>query len=151
MTLLRTQLREVIVQRLRKGTSYRVLDHPLVPISEADLPALTVRLEKATRVEDLTSVLGSGVCIHTYEMPVVVEGIVLAETDLQRALEDMALQIMQIVSEDLTLGGLCKALYWDSGVEVSLSREGEKPLGSVRLVGTLVYRTASHAPEKPWN
>lgn len=151
MTLLRTQLREAICQHLRKGTAYRVLDHPLLPLREADLPALTVKLEKATRVVDLTSVLQSGVCVHTYEMPVVIEGLMFSAEDGQRALEDMALQVMHVLCEDLTLGGLCKTLYWDSGVEITLSREGEKPLGNLRLVGTLLYRTATHAPEQPWN
>lgn len=150
MSLLRTQIREAILQRLRKDAAYRVLDNPFLPLDASDVPVLTVKLEKANRLADLTSVLGSGVCVHTYEMPVVIEGIVLGE-DLQRDLEDMALAVMRALGEDLTLGGLCKALYWDSGVDITLSREGEKPLGSLRLVGTLVYRTATHAPEEPWH
>jgi hypothetical protein len=150
MKPLRTRLREAILQQL-KPLPYRVLDHSLLPLSQEQLPALTVRLEKASALPDLTSVLASGVCIHTYEMPVVIEGLLQGSDDLQLALETMGRNVIQQLSEDWTLGGLCKTFYWDSGLEVVISREGEKPLGSMRLVATLVYRTATHAPEEPWN
>lgn len=145
MSLLRTQIREALLAKLSRLAHYRVLESPLYPLAPRDLPALTVSLEKETLVPDASTLSKDGVCVHTYELPVVVEGILQAAENMHRLLEDMALQVMGVI-DDLTLGGLCKTLRWDSGIELVTSSEAEQPLGRLRLVGTVLYRVADNAP-----
>lgn len=147
MHLLRTQIREALLTRLSQLSNYRVLESPLYPLTPRDLPALTVTLEKETLVPDASTLSKEGVCVHTYELPVVVEGILQGVDNVHRLLEDMALQVMQVI-DDLTLGGLCKTLRWDSGIELITSSEAEQPLGRLRLVATVLYRVAENVPDQ---
>jgi hypothetical protein len=147
MTLLRTQIREAMLTRLSQLTDYRVVDNLLYPLALEELPALTVLLEKEVRLPDYSTVLSNGACVHTYELPAVIEGRVQATQNLQRCCENMAVLAMGVMDKDLTLGGLCKTLNWE-GVEIQTSTEGERPIGKLRLTATLIYRVADNAPNK---
>src|SRR5689334_16291497 len=129
MSLLRTHIREALLAQLSQLSDYRVLENPLYPLAPQDLPALTVSLEKETLVPDASTLGKEGDCVQTYELPVVVEGMVQAPENLHRLLEDMALDVLRVTGEDPTLGGLCKSLRWDSGIELVPSLEGEQPIG----------------------
>jgi hypothetical protein len=150
MTLLRTQIREALLAVLQQHTPYRVFNHAVYPLAVADLPAVTVLLEKENRLLDYSTLSDNDRSVHTYELPIVVEGLTQGSEDLQRACEDMALKVMAAFHDNLTLGGLCKTLRWE-GVEVLLSHEGEQPIGKVRLSATVLYRSAEHAPEQAYH
>jgi hypothetical protein len=145
MKLLRTQMREAIVKKLSVLENMTVFDSPLYPLALQDLPALTVTAEKEIQVPD-SGVLGKdGACIYSYMLPIIVEGILQNTDDLHAACEAIALSVMEALQSDMTLGGLCKALYWESGAEMITSNEGETPIGKVRLSATLLYRAAENA------
>lgn len=149
MALVRTRIREALLARLSQLSDYTVLANALYPLAPQDLPALTVILEKETGVPDASTLNKEGEGVQTYELPVVIEGIVQATENLHRLLEDMALDVLRVMLEDPTLGGLCKSLRWDSGIELIPSSEGEQPIGKLRLVGTVLYRVAENAPDMP--
>lgn len=137
---LRTRIRETLLKQLAEQSPYRVLDNPCHPLALADLPAVTLRLEKESVVPESAVVVSPGVLTQSYTLPVVVEGWLAGSSSLQSDLEIMAVRLMQALQADPTLGGLCQTLTWESGAEITLLAEGEAPMGCVRLVANLLYR-----------
>lgn len=142
---LRTQIRQALLKRLSELKGYRVYDHPSHPLAIRDLPALSVRFEQERDLSDWTTVLRSGVLVHSYECPVRIQGTLCASKTLQTALENLALDIMRLLMAEPTLGGVCKSLRFENGTDITLSSEGEQPLGSVQLQLILLYRVAENA------
>jgi hypothetical protein len=96
-----------------------------------------------------SGVLGKdGACIYSYTLPLIVEGVIQSTDNLHAACETIALAVMEILQSDMTLGGLCKALYWESGAEMIMHNEGETPIAKVRLSATLLYRAAENSPHQ---
>jgi hypothetical protein len=149
MTLLRTQIREAILRQLAEIKGIRVFDSPLYPLALQDLPAVTVTAEKETRLPDSSTVGKDGVVIHSYELPLTIEGVIQGSDHLHSQCEAIALSVMTMLEVDKTLGGLCKALYWESGAEMITASEGETPIGRVRLTATVFYRAAEGVFDQP--
>ena len=143
---LRTYIREALLTQLAEQSPYRVVDNPCHPLTLADLPAVTLKLEKESVVPESAVVKSPGVLTQSYTLPLILEGLLAGSPSLQSDLETMAVCIMQALQQNPTLGGLCQTLTWESGAEITLLAEGEAPMGCVRLVAQLLYRRSDLLP-----
>ena len=151
MTHVRTQIRQAIVTTLTglTTTEDRVFDTQVYPLERAQLPALTVTIEKDNALTDWSTMLESGVLVQTYELPVMVRGYAKATETVQDVLDAIALEVTEALKADRTLGGLSKDIRIDDVPEITVSGTGEQPIGMIHLSCMVLYRIADNAPDVP--
>lgn len=118
----------------------RVFETRLVPWRTAQLPAISVysRSEDGITVESEPRVLRR-------PLSLVIEGVVIANQDVDDALDALSLEIERAMHADPTLGDVCGDSYLASVELGMMDVEGARPMGAVQLVYAVTYRTG--APE----
>lgn len=151
MAHVRTQIRQAIVAVLTglATTGNRVYDTQLYALERAQLPALTVSIEKDSIVSDWSTLLTSGVLIQTYELPITLRAYARATETVQNTLDTIAVEIIEALKADITLGALCKDIRIDDIPEISISGKSEQPIGMIVLNCVVNYRIADNAPTVP--
>ncbi|MDX1901887.1 MAG: hypothetical protein SFW66_07795 [Gammaproteobacteria bacterium] len=151
MTHVRTKIRQAIVTALAglTTTEDRIFDTQIYPLERAQLPAITVAVEKDNVLSDWSTMLESGVLAQTYEMPVMIRGYAKATETVQDVLDAIALEVIEALKADRTLGGLSKDIRIDDVPEITVSGTGEQPIGMITLGCMVLYRIADNAPDVP--
>ena len=136
MSAVRQQIRERIVV-LCQGlttTGNRVFDSRVYNFSQTTLPALAVyALSENSERDSFQSTDGLARTVD-----VMVEGYTQQTEEWETA-----------VAADPTLNGKAKDTFL-SNTEISLTGEGDLPMGVIRMTWTVSYRTKTTLPETPY-
>jgi hypothetical protein len=82
----------------------------------------------------------------TRDLELIVEGYASASSDLEDTLDLIGKEVETAMAGDIGLNSLAVDSYL-SAVEISLSGEGEKPVGVIRHTFLVIYRNAENAPD----
>jgi hypothetical protein len=157
MTPVRTQIRHALINCLRDCSSLegRVFEPPIHAFDPSQLPLLTVTIEKDQVVDDWTSILAmalaGNVLVQMRELSLSLKILVKATIGFPVAdrLDAIASEVTTHLLADRSLGGLCKDIRFNETSEITISDEGEPPMGSLILHGVVLYRIAEPLPQFP--
>lgn len=115
----------------------RVYETRVVPFHRVELPAIAVYAtrdavspeSKDTTARELT---------RTLQLEIV--GAVRSSSNVDDALDDLALQIERAMHADETFGDVCGDCMLGE-TELAVDESGDKPIGFVRLIYDVTYRT----------
>jgi hypothetical protein len=114
-------------------TGTRVFNSRIYPNEQSKLPLLNVyTISESSELDAVGSLLRS--------MDLVVEGFASANSNIENTLDTIAKEVEEALGSDITLNNTCKN-HFISSTEVTLANEGSLPIGVVRLVFTVIYRT----------
>jgi len=114
-------------------TGSNVFNSRVYPNEQSKLPLLNVyTISESSELDAVGSLLRS--------MDLVVEGFASANSNIENTLDTIAKEVEEALGSDITLNGTCKN-HFISSTEVTLANEGSLPIGVVRLVFTVIYRT----------
>lgn len=108
----------------------------------AALPGLTIYSNSEDAV---VSTIGATRTVER-DLELIVEGYASASSDLEDTLDQIGKEIETAMAGDIGLNSLAVDSYL-SAVEISLSGEGEKPIGVIRHTYGIIYRNAENAPD----
>ncbi|MDZ4678401.1 MAG: hypothetical protein SGI74_12930 [Oligoflexia bacterium] len=132
----RAVIREFIVNALKgqTGAGQNVFGNRANPLWEIPLPAILVyaREEHSEPISVATSPLKR-------TLSLAIEVRCQASSNLDDALDDVALEIENVINTDPLLGGnVIESIL--NQTEIEISSEGEKPIGALRLTFEVVYQ-----------
>lgn len=114
-------------------TGTRVFNSRIYPNEQSKLPLLNVyTISENSELDAVGSLLRS--------VDLVVEGFASANSNIENTLDTIAKEVEEALGSDITLNNTCKN-HFISSTEVTLANEGSLPIGVVRLVFTVIYRT----------
>ena len=142
MQPIRTLIRQAIIQLLQasKALPAKVHAESHCPLALQALPLITVSLDKANTLSDWTAHDGEGRLLEMVEQPIIIKITTSGSQSLEVKLEQYAAIISEVLVRDETLGGLVKALRLEDDAELSISHEGEQPIGVLTLRFVALYR-----------
>jgi hypothetical protein len=155
MTPVRTQIRHALINCLRDCSSLegRVFDTPIHAFDPAQLPLLTVTIEKEQVLDDWTSILAMAMAgnllVQMRELSLSLKILVKATEGVADQLDAIASEVTTHLLADRSLGGLCKDIRFNETSEITISDEGEPPMGNLILHGVVLYRIAEPLPQFP--
>lgn len=144
MAHVRKQIRDNVVTAVTglTTTGSRVYRSRVYPVDTVNLPGLLIyTTAEASEIDSLASPRGL-----ERSLDLAVEGVAQATANLDNTLDQIAAEVETALAADTTRGGLAKDTYLAS-TEIQLSDEGDKPVGAVRMIFRVVYRTRETAPE----
>lgn len=140
----RQQIREAVKARLLNQTAAgsRVSKTRVITYRQLELPAISVY----TPVESVEPDESRNTAPRelTRAAQLIIEGVVQQTADVDDALDALALEVETAMHADETLGGKADDSLLES-TETTLTEDGDRLVGVVRLVYSVVYRT--FAPE----
>lgn len=141
----RTQLRNAIIALLNNKTmaKERVLSSHVYALDSNTLPVLLI----STRYEKNTPITLSYPRTIARELDVIIEGYVKMHGDINHTLDTLTLQIEEALITDTSLELLVKELQLES-TEITLSNEGDKPIGMLTMKYLVRYQTKEHLPNQ---
>jgi len=114
-------------------TGSNVFNSRVYPNEEAKLPLLNVfTISEAVELDSVKSTLRN--------LELVVEGFASANSNIENTLDTIATEVEEALGADTDLNGTCLN-HNITNTEITLSNEGSKPLGVVRLTFSVIYRT----------
>ncbi|MDA0307499.1 MAG: hypothetical protein O2832_02100 [Proteobacteria bacterium] len=145
MTHARTQIRNVVKALLLNNTSAgaKVYESRIYPLDDPKLPAILI-YTKQESVGDQMSM--SKPRTQHRELQLTIEVYVKANSTIDETADGLALEIEQIIGNDLSLGGLAKDTIL-STTEIQYSDEGEKPIAVITLTFAVLYAVKENAPQ----
>jgi hypothetical protein len=138
----RTLIRQVLIKQLQASPILRakVSAEQHLPTAIQALPLITISLDKASIIEDWSVINSAGNLLQMVEQPIVVKITATANDKLEKQLEQLAAKVNQALAQDKTLGGLVKTLRLEEEAELSISHEGEQPIGVLTMRFIALYR-----------
>ena len=139
MAHVRKQIRDDVLVTLMglTTTGSRVYPSRVHPNEAANLPALCVYTLNET--SELIAMNGNQL---RRALDLVVEGYARAKSDLDDTLDIIATEVEEALAVDPTRGGVAhKTVISDT--DISLSSEGDQPIGVIRMVFQVDYVTSS--------
>ncbi len=142
MQPIRTQIRLAIIQHLQssKMLQAKVQAEPHCPVALQELPLITVSLDKANVISDWSALDGNGGLMEMIEQSIIIKITAAGNDELEAKLEQIAAAVSQSFAHDETLGGLIKTLRLEEEAEISISHEGEQPIGVLTMRFIALYR-----------
>lgn len=139
MTHVRKQIRDRIASQLTSNVtlvSSRVYTSRVYPLTEANLPAITVYTgsENSGR-------LNMGVGDLNRSLTVDVDLYVRATATFDDDVDAIAVQVEEAIANDFTVNGLAKEAVL-TGTDIQFSGDAEQPVGVAKLTFTVRYVTA---------
>lgn len=114
-------------------TGSNVFNSRVYPNEQSKLPLLNVyTISESSELDAVGRLLRS--------VDLVVEGFASANSNIENTLDTIATEVEEALGSDNTLNSTCKN-HFISSTEVTLANEGSLPIGVVRLVFTVIYRT----------
>lgn len=138
MAHVRQQIRNRIATLLNSGVSLvssRVYNTRVYPLTEANLPAITVY---AGAEQSGLMTIGRKTLMRT--LTVNVDVYARATTSLDNDLDAICVQVEEAIAADFSLSGLAKTTVL-SGTEIDFSGDTEQPVGVARLSFDVEYST----------
>jgi hypothetical protein len=137
----RALLRKAIAADLvgQTAAANRVFQTRLEPMQETELPALTVYVEEES-VDPASEDTAPRELTRLAQVAIV--GWVRASpaTAVEDALDDLALEIETVMDRQMEHGGtVAKSIL--SSTEIAMKMDGSRPMGAIRLVYSVTYRT----------
>lgn len=132
----RKTIRDQVVTTLTglTTTGSNVFNSRVYPNEQSKLPLLNIySLSEASELD------ATGGLLRT--MDLVVEGFAQANSNIENTMDTIAKEVEEALGADHTLNGTCTT-HSLSSTEISLNNEGNLPLGVVRLVFSVIYRTS---------
>jgi len=132
----RKTIRDQVVTTLTglTTTGSNVFNSRIYPNEQSKLPLLNIySLSEASELD------ATGGLLRT--MDLVVEGFAQANSNIENTMDTIAKEVEEALGADHTLNGTCTT-HSLSSTEISLNNEGNLPLGVVRLVFSVIYRTS---------
>lgn len=143
MKPIQSQIRDALVLRLQMMLpAPHIFDALVFPLTEDQLPALTIQLEHDRILEEWSALLRPGVSIHTHECVVSLRIFVKSHEKISEVLDALVFEVIQILERDPTLGGLCQTLQIEIP-EMTTIHEGESPIARMTLTCKIYYRQPS--------
>ena len=139
MAHVRKQIRDRIASQLTSNVSLvssRVYTSRVYPLTEANLPAITVY----TGSEN-SSRLNMGVGDLNRSLTVDVDLYVRATGTFDDDVDAIAVQVEEAIASDFTVNGLAKEAVL-TGTDIQFSGDAEQPVGVAKLTFTVRYVTA---------
>lgn len=142
----RQEIRDAVkAQLIGTGPSYRtaagarVFGNRMTPINQVELPALVVYTEDETVAP---SSLSTAPRELTRTLNLAIEGYLRVAPNvlLDDKFDDLALQIETAMDYDCEFGGKCFTAILSS-TEFGIKTEGDRPMGAIRMVYSIVYHT----------
>ena len=132
----RKTIRDQVVTTLTglTTTGSNVFNSRVYPNEQSKLPLLNIYSLSESSELDAT-----GGLLRT--MDLVVEGFAQANSNIENTMDTIAKEVEEALGADHTLNGTCTT-HSLSSTEISLNNEGNLPLGVVRLVFSVIYRTS---------
>ena len=138
----RTQIRDRVAALLAHvGTVYKAR---VYPTGECALPVVLVSCGPE-QMEPVTLSLSSGYQLERV-LAIIVEARVADCSDLDEALNELAVAIETALGADPTLGGAAHDSH-PVAIEVSRSGDGRQPIGAIRMTFEVRYSTSTVDPE----
>lgn len=114
-------------------TGSNVFNSRVYPNEQSKLPLLNVyTLSESSELDAIGRLLRS--------VDLVVEGFASANSSIENTLDTISKEVEEALAVDSTFNGTCKN-HFISSTEVTLANEGSLPIGVVRMVFTVQYRT----------
>lgn len=136
----RKQIREAVASVVTglTTTGSDVFQSRVYPVETSSLPCLLVY----TTEEETTDYNGTKML---RELLVMVEGYAKATSDVDDTMDLICEEVETAIFADPTIGGLCKFGMLDR-TEITLSGEGEKPLGKASMEFKFIYHVDGATP-----
>ena len=131
----RKTIRDQVISYLTglSTTGSNVFNSRVYPNEQSKLPLLNVyTLSESSELDAIGNLLRS--------VDLVVEGFASANSSIENTLDTISKEVEEALAVDSTLNGTCKN-HFISSTEVTLANEGSLPIGVVRMVFTVQYRT----------
>lgn len=140
MAHVREQLRDRVITLVTglTTTGTNVFRSRYYPMEASKLPGLAVYTINE-RSELDTMGLGTTPTLER-RLDLVIEGYAQALSDIDETLDDIALEVENAIGADSTLNSLCRDCYLTE-TSIKILGDGDKPIGAVRLVFEINYRT----------
>ena len=135
MTHQRKTIRDAVITTLTglSTTGSRVFNSRVYPNGESKLPCLNVfTLSEAVELDSVKSTIRS--------LELVVEGFASANSNIENTLDTIATEVEEALGSDTSLSNTCQS-HNITNTEITLANEGSLPIGVVRLVFNVIYRT----------
>lgn len=132
----RKTIRDQVVTTLTglTTTGSNVFNSRVYPNEQSKLPLLNIySLSEASELD------ATGGLLRT--MDLVVEGFAQANSNIENTMDTIAKEVEEALGADHTLNSTCTT-HSLSSTEINLNNEGNLPLGVVRLVFSVIYRTS---------
>ena len=114
-------------------TGSNIFNSRVYPNEQSKLPLLNVyTLSESSELDAIGRLLRS--------VDLVVEGFASANSSIENTLDTISKEVEEALAVDRTLNSTCKN-HFISSTEVTLANEGSLPIGVVRMVFTVQYRT----------
>ena len=139
MAHVRKQIRDRVAATVSAAAtlvSGRVYTTRLYPLTEANLPAVTVYTGQETSA---LQTIGARTLMRNLD--VAVDIYVRATSTTDDDVDAIAVQIEEAIADDFTVNGLAKSAVL-TGTDIDFSGETEQPVGIARLTFTIQYITA---------
>ena len=131
----RKTIRDAVITTLTglSTTGSRVFNSRVYPNEERKLPCLNVfTLSEAGELDSVKSTIRS--------LELVVEGFASANSNIENTLDTIATEVEEALGSDTSLSNTCQS-HNITNTEITLANEGSLPIGVVRLVFNVIYRT----------
>ena len=131
----RKTIRDAVITSLTglSTTGSRVFNSRVYPNEESKLPCLNVfTLCEAVELDSVKSTIRS--------LELVVEGFASANSNIENTLDTIATEVEEALGSDTSLSNTCQS-HNITNTEITLANEGSLPIGVVRLVFNVIYRT----------
>ena len=131
----RKTIRDAVITSLTglSTTGSRVFNSRVYPNEESKLPCLNVfTLYEAVELDSVKSTIRS--------LELVVEGFASANSNIENTLDTIATEVEEALGSDTSLSNTCQS-HNITNTEITLANEGSLPIGVVRLVFNVIYRT----------
>ena len=131
----RKTIRDAVITSLTglSTTGSSVFNSRVYPNEESKLPCLNVfTLSEAVELDSVKSTIRS--------LELVVEGFASANSNIENTLDTIATEVEEALGSDTSLSNTCQS-HNITNTEITLANEGSLPIGVVRLVFNVIYRT----------
>ena len=131
----RKTIRDAVITSLTglSTTGSRVFNSRVYPNEESKLPCLNVfTLSEPVELDSVKSTIRS--------LELVVEGFASANSNIENTLDTIATEVEEALGSDTSLSNTCQS-HNITNTEITLANEGSLPIGVVRLVFNVIYRT----------
>ena len=131
----RKTIRDAVITSLTglSTTGSRVFNSRVYPNEESKLTCLNVfTLSEAVELDSVKSTIRS--------LELVVEGFASANSNIENTLDTIATEVEEALGSDTSLSNTCQS-HNITNTEITLANEGSLPIGVVRLVFNVIYRT----------
>lgn len=140
----RSQIRNAVTTLLKNNSSVgnNVFESRVYPLSKPKLPAVLVY----TKNESVGDKSISYPRTQNRELSLTIEVYVKSSNNIDEEADNLALEIEQILSNNINLSGLVKDLSLSS-TEIQYSDEGEKPIGILVMNYNILYCVKENNPQ----